>query len=32
MAVGRSRQENKPGYAAKLRAKAEAIKAKKKRG
>jgi bifunctional UDP-N-acetylglucosamine pyrophosphorylase/glucosamine-1-phosphate N-acetyltransferase len=32
MAVARSRQENKPGYAAKLRAKAEAIKASKKRG
>jgi bifunctional UDP-N-acetylglucosamine pyrophosphorylase/glucosamine-1-phosphate N-acetyltransferase len=32
MAVARSRQENKPDYAAKLRAKAEAIKASKKRG
>ena len=32
MAVARSRQVNKPGYAATLRAKAEAIKARKKRG
>ena len=30
LAVGRARQENKPGYAPKLRARAEAIKAAKK--
>jgi bifunctional UDP-N-acetylglucosamine pyrophosphorylase/glucosamine-1-phosphate N-acetyltransferase len=29
LAVGRARQENKPGYAPKLRARAEAIKAAK---
>ena len=29
LAIGRARQENKPGYAAKLRAKLNAIKSKK---
>ena len=32
LAIGRGRQENKPGYAPKLRARAEAIKAAKKKG
>jgi bifunctional UDP-N-acetylglucosamine pyrophosphorylase/glucosamine-1-phosphate N-acetyltransferase len=32
MAIARARQENKPGYAAKLRERAQAIKAGKKRG
>lgn len=32
LALGRARQENKPGYAPKLRARAEAIKAARKKG
>lgn len=32
LAIGRSRQENKPGYAAKLRARAEAIKKSRTKG
>ena len=32
LGLGRARQENKPGYASKIRARAEAIKAKKAKG